>query len=178
MTWLLDGSVLVALAINTHVFHRRTLQWFDALSEPFATCAITEGTLLRVHMQMASDKSVAAAWSALLAIHAMPDHQFWSDGFSYREVSKSGLHGHGQIADAWLAELARRKGAKLATLDTALSALHTDVGFLIEKPRFFTNPQESSHVCKTLLSHKLHRFPFHRESSRKRRNSATGLHIG
>ncbi len=48
--WLFDGNVLVALAIDTHVFHERVRRWFDSLSEPFATCAITEGTLLRLHM--------------------------------------------------------------------------------------------------------------------------------
>jgi predicted nucleic acid-binding protein len=40
--WLLDGNILVALVIDTHVFHERVSRWFDSLSEPFATCAITE----------------------------------------------------------------------------------------------------------------------------------------
>ena len=62
MTWLLDGNLLVALAIDSHVHHERALRWFDSMSEPFATCAITEGTLLRLHMRFAADKSVAAAW--------------------------------------------------------------------------------------------------------------------
>jgi uncharacterized protein len=87
--WLLDGNVLVALAIDTHEFHERVQRWFDSQSESFATCAITEGTLLRVHMQLAEDQSAAAAWSVLEAIHAMPDHVFWADGFSYREVAKA-----------------------------------------------------------------------------------------
>ena len=47
----------------------------------------------------------------------MPDHLFWNDGFSYREVSSSGLTGLKQVTDAWLAELARRHEAQLATLD-------------------------------------------------------------
>jgi len=89
--WLLDGNVLVALAIDTHEFHDRVLRWFDSQSEAFATCAITEGTLLRVHMTVAKDNSAAAAWSMLAAIHAMPDHVFWNDGFSYREVTFAGL---------------------------------------------------------------------------------------
>ena len=129
--WLLDGNVLVAIAIDTHVFHVRVRQWFDSLSEPFATCAITEGTLLRVHMKLAEDTSAVAAWAVLEGIHQMPDHVFWNDGFSYQEVPHAGLVGLRQVTDAWLAELARRHGAKLATLDTSLSALHPDVGFLI-----------------------------------------------
>lgn len=129
--WLLDGNVLVALAIDTHQFHERVQRWFDSQSETFATCAITEGTLLRVHMKLAEDQSAAAAWFVLEAIHAMPDHVFWNDGFSYREVGFAGLLGSKQVTDAWLAELARRHNAQLATLDIALAALYSDVGFLI-----------------------------------------------
>ena len=129
--WLLDGNVLVALAIDTHEFHERVHRWFDSQSESFATCAITEGTLLRLHMQLAEDRSAAAAWSMLEAIHAMPDHVFWNEGFSYRELAVAGVTGSKQVTDAWLAELARRHNAQLATLDIALAALHSDVGFVI-----------------------------------------------
>jgi len=129
--WLLDGNVLVALAIDTHEFHGRVQRWFDSQSEPFATCAITEGTLLRVHMQLAEDRSAAAAWSVLEAIHAMPDHVFWDDGFTYSEVAFAGLFGPRQVTDAWLAELARRHNERLATLDVPLAALHADVALLI-----------------------------------------------
>lgn len=129
--WLLDGNVLVALAIDTHEFHERVQLWFDQQSEPFATCTITEGTLLRLHMALAADQSAAAAWAALEAIHAMPDHVFWDDGFSYREVTFAGLVGAKQVTDAWLAELARRHNEQLATLDAPLAALHADVAVLI-----------------------------------------------
>src|SRR3982074_952296 len=121
--WLLDGNVLVAMAIDTHEFHERVRRWFDSDSQPFATCAITEGTLLRIHMKLAQDASAAAAWSVLETIHQMPDHLFWNDGFSYREVSPANLTGLKQVTDAWLAELARRHKAQLATLDTSLVTL-------------------------------------------------------
>ena len=129
--WLLDGNVLVALTIDTHISHQRVLEWFDSLSEEFATCAITEGTLLRLHMKFAADGSAAAAWSALKAIHQMPVHIFWNDGFSYCDVAVEHLTGPAQITDAWLAELARRHEAKLATLDAALAALYPAVSVLI-----------------------------------------------
>lgn len=129
--WLLDGNLLVALAIDTHEFHDRVQRWFDSQVEPFATCAITEGTLLRVHMKVAQDSSAAAAWNVLNAIHNMPDHVFWNEGFSYREVGFTSLAGSKQVTDAWLAELARRHRAQLATLDVALVALHSDVAFLV-----------------------------------------------
>jgi toxin-antitoxin system PIN domain toxin len=129
--WLLDGNLLVALAINTHEFHHRAQRWFDSQIEPFATCAITEGTLLRVHMKVAQDTSAAAAWSILEAIHNMPEHIFWNDSFSYREIAFANIGGSKQVTDAWLAELARRNSGQLATLDVALAALHSDVAFLV-----------------------------------------------
>ena len=100
MIWLLDGNVLVALTINTHQFHERVRRWFDALTDPFATCAITEGTLMRMHMRFAADRSVEAAWAVVEAIHRMPEHRFWADGFSYVEVSSAGLTGAAQVTDA------------------------------------------------------------------------------
>ncbi|HET6975663.1 MAG TPA: TA system VapC family ribonuclease toxin [Pyrinomonadaceae bacterium] len=129
--WLLDGNLLVALAIDTHEFHQRAQRWFNSKLEQFATCSITEGTLLRVHMQLAQDRTAAAAWSILEAIHAMPDHVFWNDGFSYREIPFANISGSKQVTDAWLAELARRHGSQLATLDAGLAALHPDISLLI-----------------------------------------------
>ena len=129
--WLLDGNLLVALAIDTHEFHHRAQRWFNSQTEPFATCSITEGTLLRVHMKVAQDGSAVAAWSILEEIHKMPDHVFWNESFSYREVDCASVDGSKQVTDAWLAELARRNHAQLATLDVALAALHSDVAFLV-----------------------------------------------
>jgi len=135
MTWLLDGNVLAALLIDTHVHHAGCRAWFDSHTDRFATCAITQGTLLRVHMIMARDTRAAAAWQTLRAVEAHPRHVFWNDGFSYSAVSHAGLRGPKQVTDAWLAELARRRNGKLATLDTALAALHADVAFLIPMPK-------------------------------------------
>ncbi|TLD68732.1 PIN domain-containing protein [Phragmitibacter flavus] len=124
MTWLLDGSVLVAMTLPGHPHHERVHHWLASLRlDSIATCPITEGTLLRLHLQHAQDKSIAAAWAALTSLHAHPRHVFWTDSFSYTAIDPTRLSGHRQITDAWLAELAHRKGAKLATLDLALSVL-------------------------------------------------------
>jgi hypothetical protein len=65
MTWLLDGNVLVALVIDSHVHHDRAHQWFATLAQDrFATCPLTQGTLLRVHMRSAANRSAAAAQGA------------------------------------------------------------------------------------------------------------------
>ncbi len=127
MTWLLDGSVLAALALAGHVHHSRAKAWFSSNEDRFATCAVTQGTLLRLHMTLAVDDTVAAAWAALGAIEAHPRHVFWNDGFSYGSVPHRHLQGAKQITDAWLAELARRRRAKLITIDAAFVTLHADV---------------------------------------------------
>ena len=126
MTWLLDGNVLIAMALQGHEHHPRVLRWFGAKVERFATCAVTQGTLLRLHMQQAQDPSPAAAWVTLRTLAAHRNHEYWDDGFGYTEVSPAGLQGHRQVTDAWLAELARRHGGTVATLDAAFATLYPD----------------------------------------------------
>lgn len=132
MTWLLDGNVLVALRLDSHVHHDRVHRWFGRLDrDRFATCVLTQGTLLRVHMQTALDQSAAAAWEALADLAAHPKHQWWNDSMSFLDVPHRNLQGSAQVTDAWLAAIARRRGGRLATLDGGLAALHGDVAILI-----------------------------------------------
>jgi toxin-antitoxin system PIN domain toxin len=134
MTWLFDGNVLAALVLEGHIHHARAKQWMIARSgtdDSFATCATTQGTMLRLHMMYASDKSPAAAWQTLAVLEAHPRHVFWNEGFGYRQVAYHSLSGPKQVTDAWLAELARRMGAKLLTLDEGLLVLHRDVAVLL-----------------------------------------------
>jgi predicted nucleic acid-binding protein len=127
---LLDGNVLVAMALHNHVHRARCLHWFSQV-EIFATCAVTEGTLLRLHMMLAQDTSAAAAWRTLEAYRAHPRHVFWPENFSYAEIVPIRITVCRQITDSWLAELARRKSGKLATLDAALATLWPDVAVLV-----------------------------------------------
>lgn len=63
-----------------------------------------------------------------------PVNRFCIKGASFSPDSKidpTRLTGHRQVTDAWLAELARRKGGKLATLDAFLAALWPDATCLI-----------------------------------------------
>lgn len=132
MTWLLDGNVLVALQLDSHLHHARVHRWFAALKrDRFATCAITQGTLLRVHMKTAADSSAFAAWQALKSVSAHPKHEWWWHSLSFLHVPHRHLQGSGQVTDAWLAELARQRDGRLATLDSALATLHADVAFLL-----------------------------------------------
>ena len=128
MTWLLDGNMLAALVIDSHLHHDRVHRWFARLNgDRFATCCLTQGTLLRVHMRSAADRSAAAEWRALRAVPEHALHDWWDDAIDFLDVPHRHLQGSAQVTVAWLAELARHRGAGLATLDSGLSILHDDV---------------------------------------------------
>ena len=132
MTWLLDGNVLVALRVDSHVHHDRVHRWFATLKrDRFATCVLTQGTLLRVHMRTAADTSAAAAWQALKDVAAHPKHEWWGHSLNFLNVPHRHLQGSAQVTDAWLAELARQRKGRLATLDSGLAVLHEDVAVLL-----------------------------------------------
>ncbi len=123
---LLDGNVLVALVVDTHVHHAAAQTWFSASAAPFATCPITQGTLLRLLMRLAG-MDAGAAVRVLAALAAHPRHRFWSDAIGYAAVDLIGVIGHRQVTDAYLAALARHHAGRLVTFDGGLAALHTDV---------------------------------------------------
>lgn len=135
MSWLVDGNALIALTVVGHPLHDRSKVWFEGLTESFHTCSVTEGTFLRLHMMMAIDRSAATAWKNLRLIQSDPMHRFIDDGFSYISVPTATIQGHKQVTDAWLAQLARRQGLRLATLDAGLASDHPDVAFLIPESR-------------------------------------------
>lgn len=133
--WLLDGNVLVALADAAHVHHPAAEAWFAALNSAagsaFATCAITQGTLIRVLMLTGAAPDIGSALHPLRGLLAHPHHQFWADTLDYLQVNFKGVLGHRQVTDAYLVSLARQHGGRLATFDQGLAALHPDVVTLI-----------------------------------------------
>lgn len=129
--WLLDGNVLVALSDAGHVHHDIAARWFKASNAPFATCPITQGTLLRMLMQFKAVPGIAEAAEFLAQLTAHPRHRFWPDDLPYNAVDWAGVLGQRQITDAYLASLARHHGGRLATLDRGLAALHDDVATLM-----------------------------------------------
>lgn len=131
MIWLADGNLLAAYVLSGHPHHAHAERWFDQLTDRFATCSVTQGTLLRLHMRLAIDKSSAAAWRALEEIEAHPLHDYWSDDLPYREVPHRSMQGHRQVTDAWIVELARRNGGKVATLDQGMAAAYPNEAVLI-----------------------------------------------
>lgn len=131
MTHLLDGNVLVALVVEDHVHHGVVRAWFGS-SRQFATCPITQGTLLRLLVRGGMGGNGARGVVENLA--ERDDHEFWPDNLDYSDVDLGHVIGHRQVTDAYLAQLARSRSARLATLDRGMADVHDDVAELVNAP--------------------------------------------
>jgi uncharacterized protein len=129
MTVLLDPNVLIALLVDDHVHHQAAENWFVGIAGNFATCPITQGSVMRLLIR--EGQPAAAARAILRGTAADPRHEFWADDVPYTDVPTQGIVGHRQVTDAYLAQLARARGSRLATFDQALAKLHHDVAHLI-----------------------------------------------
>jgi toxin-antitoxin system PIN domain toxin len=129
VTVLLDANVLVALLVDDHVHHVAAEKWFVGISGNFATCPITQGSLMRLLIR--EGQSAATAQAVLSGATADPRHEFWPDDVGYGTVPIEGIISHRQVTDAYLAQLARAHGSRLATFDQAMAKLHKDVADLV-----------------------------------------------
>lgn len=129
MATLLDANVLIALLVSDHVHHDPAEQWLASLSGSFATCPITEGSLVRLLLR--EGEAAATAQTMLSALSNDPRHEFWPDVSPYQDVAMNGIIGHRQVTDAYLAHLARIRPGRLATFDRGLAKLHSDVAELV-----------------------------------------------
>lgn len=129
MTVLLDANVLIALLVTDHVHHDYAESWFTGLTDRFATCPITEGSLLRLLVREGQPAAAAGTVASSLANH--PRHEFWPADLPYGAVPMRGIIGHRQVTDAYLAQLARSRSGRLASFDRGLATLHKDVVDLI-----------------------------------------------
>ena len=129
MTSLLDANVLIALVVNDHVHHAPAEAWFSGHGEGFATCPVTQGSLMRLLIR--EGQAAGAASSVIRGVAGNPRHEFWPDDVAYTDVPTVGIIGHRQVTDAYLAQLARSRAARLATFDRALAKLHADVAELV-----------------------------------------------
>ena len=76
------------------------------------------------------DASTARA--ILASFTDLSHHVFWPDSIGYEDVRMAGVVGHRQVTDAYLAQLARANGGRLATFDEGLAAVHGDLAELID----------------------------------------------
>jgi toxin-antitoxin system PIN domain toxin len=129
MAVLIDGNLLIGMAVEDHEHHEVAAHWFAEQNEPVATCPITQGTVVRhlVRNGYAMESGVAF----LVALAERNDHEFWPDDLPYAYVPTDGVIGHRQVADAYLAQLARHHAGRVATMDSSFAASHTDVVELV-----------------------------------------------
>ncbi len=129
-TILLDANVLIALVVDEHVHHVHAEDMVRGIHETdFATCPITQGSLMRLLIR--EGQTAESARAVLQEVSSSARHEFWSDNASYCDIPIAGIIGHRQVTDAYLAHLARSYSARLATFDQALAKLHPDVADLI-----------------------------------------------
>lgn len=129
MIALLDSNVLIALVVAEHVHHDVAAAWLSARDNGFATCPITQGSLVRFLMR--TGQPAAVVREVVGAVETAKRHEFWPDSVSFADVEIGGVVGHRQVTDAYLAQLARSRNGQLATLDSGLAHLHSDVAVLI-----------------------------------------------
>lgn len=123
MKYLLDVNALIALGFLQHEFHQRVAGWVRALtskgSPVLATCSITELGFVRVLAQTPQyGLTTFQARSLLLQLKAASSVHFTfiADDHDISHLP-SWVKVARQTTDGHLAQLAKAKGAILATLD-------------------------------------------------------------
>ena len=128
-TVLLDGNVLVAASMDAHVHHEPASAVISS-GVGFATCPITQGTLVRVMVR--HGWSADAAAEVLASLTGLETHTFWPDVVAYSADVLRGIQGHRQVTDAYLVALATHHGGRVVTVDRGLAATHPDQTELLE----------------------------------------------
>lgn len=117
------------MVVADHVFHDAAEEGLASLEGTFATCPITQGSLMRLLIRHGTTS--VQARQILVGVTSHERHEFWPDSIGYDSVALTGVVGHRQVIDAYLAALARSHGGRLATFDRGLQALQPDVATLI-----------------------------------------------
>jgi toxin-antitoxin system PIN domain toxin len=131
--YLLDSNVLIALATPEHSQNGRAAAWFRK-GYRFATCPITQGALVRLHLRAGVEATAESAKLLLESISALTRHQFWPDDASFLDLPTAGIIGHRQVTDAYLVLLASKHGGSVATMDEGLAAIHSGTTLIEQLP--------------------------------------------
>lgn len=86
----------------------------------WATCPLTESAFVRISMTAAYQAGFEDARKSLATLRTLRGHRFLADAVDVASLPV--LSSYKDTTDAHLVTLARRHGAKLATLDEALLA--------------------------------------------------------
>ncbi len=117
MSHLLDVNFLLACGWSSHGRHVDARAWLEAQTS-FASNPISELGFIRVSMSPGYRASFADAQTALENITSRPQARPVTANFPVAKLPA--LTAHADVTDAYLVELARAHGLKLATLDDAL----------------------------------------------------------
>lgn len=127
---LLDVNVLLALAWPNHQFHAAATRRFEASADRWATCALTQLGFIRLSSNRAvipHATTPAEAAALLAAMVRDPLHVYLASLPSPVErdllAGFGTILGPGQVTDAYLLALARRRHATFVTFDSRLRAL-------------------------------------------------------
>jgi len=123
MKYLLDVNALLAAILAIHSRHQAADLWLRRKS--LATCPLSELGFLRISTNpKAYNLSMAIARQALDAFVKAHKVEFVPADLPAIE---SGAHQSEAVTDSYLAELAARRGMKLATLDTGIAHAAVEV---------------------------------------------------
>ena len=117
MSHLLDVSLLLACGWNSHARHAEACRWLESQSA-FTTSPLAELGFIRVSMTPGYRASFDDAQTALSDITSRAQARWVPADLSVARLPP--LRTHAEVTDAYLIELARSHGLKLATLDDGL----------------------------------------------------------
>ncbi len=138
--YLLDVNVLIALGWPSHKHHESAHRWFSSIAAGgWATCPLTQCAFVRISTNSKAVGTALTPAQAVAAIARMtthPHHVFWADDLPVASAyfPAAALQGHQQITDAYLLALCASRGGRLATFDTAISALSADPNLVTNIP--------------------------------------------
>ena len=114
MSHLLGVNFLLACGWSSHVQHTAARAWLEA-QPAFTGCPLAELGFVRVSMTPGYRASFADAQAALANITSRTQARWVSADL--RAAKLSPLASYTEVTDAYLIEMARAHGLKLATLD-------------------------------------------------------------
>jgi uncharacterized protein len=130
--YLLDAWVLIALSDQYHTAHKWASEWFAANCHArFATCPITQMALFRYLLRVYPEQPFHEAKETLKLLSELPTHQFWPDNYNCLSLPENGILGQGHLTDAYLVNLAKANGGRVATLDHRMADVYSPTAFLI-----------------------------------------------
>ena len=131
-------NLLIALLWDDHEFHERARVWLLGCV-PFATCPISQLGFVRIssNAKLGYGVSPAYAFRALRRFLAAVRHRFYPDDVSCvdRALLSENILSANQVADHYLAAVARQHGLMLGTFDAALSRTFRSEPNLVELVR-------------------------------------------